>query len=429
MRVFFFPTTSFDENARTRRAALGGILLALVLVAGGCWDRKEINELALVSAVGIDKVDGRFVVTAEFFHAAAIESGGGWMGGTAGGGAAGRVVIIGVGSGDTLLAAIRELALKVPRRVFFAHTAVAVIGEELARSGIREVLDLWDRSPELRRTTFLLVTRGQAQRVISSSQSGLERTIGREVLGIAREVQRDGHGRVTRMHDALLAIGDKTRSIVLGVIQLSPEPEPPPKVLTAVVGAAGGTSVAPVVVTRTIRLNGAAAFRNDKLAYWLDARETRGLLWITNRVKTAVVSVTAPGSESAEATIEITRSSSSIKSEIKDGSPIITIAAKIEGNLGDISGTSNPTKPAQWKSLERRAATAIKNEMLSVIARAKKEKTDIFGFGEAVHRQHPKEWRKMKENWQEIFADMPVKFDIRVSLRRSGLTTSPPTPK
>ena len=29
----------------------------------------------------------------------------------------------------------------------------------------------------------------------------------------------------------------------------------------------------------------------------------------------------------------------------------------------------------------------------------KQYKSDIFGFGEAIHRSNPKEWKKIKKQW------------------------------
>ncbi len=341
---------------------------------------------------------------------------------------AGRVVVIGVGSGETIPSAIHEMAIKVPRRVFFGHAVAVIVGEELARSGIREVVDYWIRNPELRDTAFIFATPGTAERIITASQAGLERTIGREVLGLAREVRRGGSGLLTSIHDVAVFMSDKSRSTILGLIVPSPAPQPAPSGKAGGGGGGGGVTP-PVIVTRTLRLNGVAVFRDDKFTYWLDARETRGLLWLTNRVSTSIVDVKAPGPGEAEAAIDVTSFSANVASEIKDGGPSVTVRAKVEGNLDLDAGVVDPTTPARWKSLERRTATAVRNEMLTAIERAKKEKTDIFGFGGVVHRQHPKEWRTIKEKWMEVFPEVPVKIDVQVKLRRSGLSTWPPVPR
>ena len=42
-----------------RRISLIFMLLNLIILINGCWDIREINELGLVTAVGIDKAEGQ----------------------------------------------------------------------------------------------------------------------------------------------------------------------------------------------------------------------------------------------------------------------------------------------------------------------------------------------------------------------------------
>ncbi|MDK2878933.1 MAG: spore germination protein [Thermoanaerobacteraceae bacterium] len=48
-------------------------------------------------------------------------------------------------------------------------------------------------------------------------------------------------------------------------------------------------------------------------------------------------------------------------------------------------------KPKPIKSLERRQATVIRNEIEFVLKKAREWGVDIFGFGETVHRKYPEE--------------------------------------
>ena len=148
-------------------------LVVSVTCLSGCWDRREINELAVVSALGIDKEDDIWKVTAEIFRPT---SGGGNDGNTGGGGGtAERQAWVVQGQDYTILGALRDMALKVPRRVYAAHISAIIIGEEMARQGILEFLDLWERDAEARLITKILICRGRAEDVLVSSAGGLER--------------------------------------------------------------------------------------------------------------------------------------------------------------------------------------------------------------------------------------------------------------
>jgi spore germination protein KC len=61
-----------------------------------------------------------------------------------------------------------------------------------------------------------------------------------------------------------------------------------------------------------------------------------------------------------------------------------------------------------------------------MIARVqKKYDSDIFGFGEVLHKKKPKVWRKIKHRWDEAFAnaEFTVKTDFEVE--RAGMTGPP----
>ncbi|WP_228552692.1 Ger(x)C family spore germination C-terminal domain-containing protein, partial [Paenibacillus polymyxa] len=50
----------------------------------------------------------------------------------------------------------------------------------------------------------------------------------------------------------------------------------------------------------------------------------------------------------------------------------------------------------------------------------KKYKTDIFGFGNAIHRDNPKLWNKIKKDWDEEFLDMDVEVNVDFKIRGLG---------
>ena len=47
---------------------------------------------------------------------------------------------------------------------------------------------------------------------------------------------------------------------------------------------------------------------------------------------------------------------------------------------------------------------------------------DIFGFGEELYRSSPKEWDKVAEVWDDVYAGAALEIRARVTLRRTGLT-------
>ncbi|PUB08321.1 Ger(x)C family spore germination C-terminal domain-containing protein, partial [Paenisporosarcina sp. OV554] len=51
----------------------------------------------------------------------------------------------------------------------------------------------------------------------------------------------------------------------------------------------------------------------------------------------------------------------------------------------------------------------------------KQYESDIFGFGEAIHRSNPKEWKKIKEQWDKGgFSELTANVKVDVKLQHTG---------
>jgi spore germination protein KC len=80
------------------------------------------------------------------------------------------------------------------------------------------------------------------------------------------------------------------------------------------------------------------------------------------------------------------------------------------------------------KVLARRETAVIRGEIGAALAKAQELKTDIFGFGELIHRSNRQEWRKMKDQWDQIFPRLQVEMDIRCVIHSVGLIIPPLAP-
>ena len=48
-------------------------------------------------------------------------------------------------------------------------------------------------------------------------------------------------------------------------------------------------------------------------------------------------------------------------------------------------------------------------------------KTDIFGFGEHIHRKYPKVWNELKDDWDTEFEKLQVNFIFDTKIKDVGL--------
>ena len=117
-----------------------GIIFISLLITG-CWDKREINDLAIATAISIDKKDDEYHVSAQVVLPTELSMKGG-MGSSP--------VTLYEASGKSVNEAIRKLTQVSPRIIYLGHLRVVVISEELAKEGIATTVDFLSRGWELR---------------------------------------------------------------------------------------------------------------------------------------------------------------------------------------------------------------------------------------------------------------------------------------
>jgi spore germination protein KC len=50
---------------------------------------------------------------------------------------------------------------------------------------------------------------------------------------------------------------------------------------------------------------------------------------------------------------------------------------------------------------------------------------DIFGIGREIHRRFPKEWKRIKADWDDIYRDLEVQIMVENKIVITGLVERP----
>jgi len=389
---------------------LAVLILSLTLALGGCWNRREISSLAFVMAAGLDKgrADDQVTLTVQILKPGEVRGITG-MGGR--GSSSSQAVWVAQMSGQTVFDAVRKFTFLANRKLFWPFSYVLIIGEEMAKAGIAPHIDFFDRDYETRRNLFVAVAKGPAAAVIQARHEQ-EKIPAQAIEQMIKAGAATSMVPVVRLNDFLKALASKSSQPFAPAVEVFYEEKQE--------GEVGNETEEEKKVLR-FKTGGAAVFKEDKLAGWLDIYETRGLLWVLGKVKSGILVVPAPGRQGHDVSLEIIRAESKIKPELKDGRVIITVEVKEDSNLGDQTLPEDLARPEMFELLEQAQARAIEREIRAAIQKARAWGVDIFGFGEAVHRKYPKEWRELEKRWGEVFPDIEVNIVVKAKVSRLGL--------
>lgn len=390
------------------------ILIIIVLpMLSGCWNQRELTDLAFVMGLGIDKGTGKekYDVTFQVVVPANVASG--QNGG--GGSGQGPPVIVYKSTGNNLTEASRKATKQIPRELYYSHTSIVIIGEELAREGILDVLDALDRDPEFRTTTSIIIAKDRKAEDLIATLTNLDKLpMNKYTKTLEATEAMLGENIKVSIDDLLTGITSPGKEAVLSGFILDGDPKK-------------GTS--PQNISRTkppamIAADGLAVIKNGKLEGWLRHRTARGAVWLLNKKKETDIDFDLNGKKDAVSTTPYI-SDTDIAVTFKKGKPVATIKIETVFKLSEINTNFDIVNPKKIGELEKKTSAQIKKEVEASIRQAQKYKADIFGFGEILHRSNPKQWRKMKGDWQNRFADMDYKVQVKSYYLEAGIRNEP----
>jgi spore germination protein KC len=388
---------------------VAGLLAVLLLMTpiSGCWERRELNETAFVLGLGLDKAPSGYRVTLQVVIPSAITPQA-----AGGGGGVGVPVIMSSFNVPTLYETQRQYALISSRVAYYGHIRVLVIGEELARSGIAEVLDVLKRSREPRDDYYVMVARNNTAE---------------NVLGILTPLNKLPASKLFESLEKSQNISAKTvavpfRSLLESMLCQGKNP-----VLTGleILGNSKAgkkqSSLEGTLPQARMRFSNVAVFRKDKMLGWLDDNETIGYNYVTDNV----VQSTGPveGDDGQPIVIGSLQTSTTRKVKVENGKPHIYLHVKATCNVQEVESLDDLSKEETIKELERKTEERIIYRMRTAVEHINERfNADIMGFGESIYRSNPKAWARLKEEYgDDYLKSLPIHYKATVRINRIGL--------
>jgi spore germination protein KC len=398
---------------KSKRILLILVFFVSTLFLSGCWSKKELTDLAIVAALGIDKNEqGRYVGTMQIINPGNVTSG---MQG--GGGSQGPPISIVTGSGDSIVELSRRASRKLSRRLYYAHTNLIVISEELAKEeSISNILDPLERDAQFRSTAIIVIAQGSKASDIVKVLTAIDKIPSNKVIKTLKITEKIwGENIAVSMQDAIKIIVSPGKELAVSGFRVSGDVD---KGIT--MENTHQTEPASLLLAGSLGI-----FKNGKLTQWVDGETARGSVFLLDKLNASAIGVKWEGKDDA-ILYELIRQKTKVSAKMEKGKPRVSIEVQAEGNIGETRVLVDLNNPHLLLKLEKEIEKEIKKEISMAIKIAQKSKSDIFGFGEALHRTNPKEWGKMAHKWNDVYFP-EVKTDIVVDafIRRTGLRNNP----
>lgn len=365
------------------------IIVLTIVPLTGCWSYKEIDKLAIVSGMAIDKdSSGKgYKLTAEIinitsaskepqFNSLKLES-----------------------RGDTIFDCNRNMINISAKRLYWGHATTIIVSEEVAKDGLIPILDWIVRDSEPRLTIYIFVSKAKDAKEILNVQS-----VSTEIRSFELESMIISNKILSKTPNiqAYELIDDITTGGISPVIP------------TIGVVMNGGE--------KTTELSGGAILNKDALAGFMSLEDVKYYLFVRNQIKGGLLTINlGKGDSKDNATLEIFKNKTKITPKVSDGKLSMSIKVKTEVAIGELDTSIDFISKSGMEQLKGIAEKSLEGDILKTIKKIQEDfGLDIFGFGNIVKEQMPDLWKDISKDWDAIFKDLVVEVDADVHIRSSG---------
>lgn len=369
------------------------LILSNTLFFSGCWGYTEIDKYSMVAGVAIDEGKNGYKYTFTFelinidkktseFKSDLIEI-----------------------DANTLFGGIRDMIGISSKKLSFTHCKLILINSKVAQKGVSNVLDSVIRDYEGRIGMKVAVSRGNSAREVLESKPVSMSIISYELVSIINQnpkyLSEAPNTEVYEMYDEINGAGIET--------------------------------VTPCFVSKmndgekSYRLAGTAVFKGDKVVGYLNNDESKAFLFIINQVKGGLITYVVDEDSKSHASMEVYSNKSSIEPQVVNGELVFKIKVSPTVTLANLEvGTQVFEYNEYYEGMFKQLTEAeLEKHINDVLYKAQKQlNSDIFGMGDLLYKTMPKEWDKYKKNWNEVYKNVKVEFNVNVSIRGTGTTKS-----
>ena len=425
-----------------RRLAVALLAALTALGSAGCQEnrleqsRSEINDMALVLAVGLDYQEegGQFRLTV------ISQSTSGGSSEEAGSAKA----VVSSSSGRTVAEAVSRMTQFSDSDLFFGHTEYVLLGEDVFNGRLLQVLDVFVRDIQFRLDNTLMVVRGQtAEALIRDSQQqevfltdrldNLTNTIG--LRSATRNVRlTESLYQLQNPHDVLLL------PYVAAITDTLPEEEAgeggsseqgsggeggSSQGGSEEGGSQGGSSgessggsggpssqgeSQSQSSSQPLFLGGYAVVDDKSFLGYLDEETALGVNWFTGKINSTVQVV--EDDKGYPISLTITQANVQYDSIHGEDGPVIIVHIRVRSNISEIYGELDIYDNSDIELIEATQSRLISDQIQRAVDYARENRLDLLGYNEILYHQLNDHWPELSERWEEVLQQTTVRTDI-----------------
>ena len=364
-------------------------LIIFIFFLGGCYNYKELNKIGIVSSISIDKKENMYKVGAQVLNVKNKDD------------TSSSKVIVYEEKGKTIEEALRKMTTKSDKKLYGGHLGKLVINEDVAKESIIDVLDLFQRLPEIKDEFTITISKDIDAFDVIKIMTSPESIPADYVTG---EIQ-------TADIESALTYSSKLDEFVSFYI------DPSISVIKVSNYNKNGTTLKNNETTNPktrIILDNIAITKDGKLEKYLNEEETIGYNFIRNRVNELIIPIKC-SNDSNYSSISLLKSKTKEK-VVKNGNKyIINLNVSASAMINEYNCKKDLDNEKTIKSIQKEAEKQIEKYMNKSIKIQNNSKSEFLGFKRMIYLKVGKYNNEDYDVKIKVNVNIPRKGDIRNS--------------
>lgn len=343
------------------------ILVITCFLLSGCYDYKELNDVAIVSGAAISYKHKKYEVTLETIVTKKSDSGQSEESKT----------MLFTGKGPTPATAFNNTLASVDKKASFSHLQIVLLDESVAKSSIKHISNYLFRDIHINNTFYYILAKDVDAKKILKTKIKNEPIVTNALMDL---FDNENDKELLDYHNEFDNLYAKLKSnkedIIIPSVTLK---------------------------DNKIAYGNYGIFKKDKLVDYLSSTESKTYNLLCSKVANSLY-------DDHKVAITIYKNKPSFKVEKDKINILIDAEARIKCFNNDDSlrtGTEN-------KKLSKKFSKVIKKEVQKLVEKSIENESDFLGLGIEYYRHFPKNYKK------DIFKQLKYDVDVNLQVNRNG---------
>lgn len=368
------------------------------IISTGCWNYYELSDLAIITSIGIDKVDDNFQLSLVIANTSGESSG------TE---VSAKTTIL-TGIGKTMNEAFIDAKTKSSKEIYTGHFKLLLISEEVANENMYEVLESMLRNPESIRKVAFVITKDKTSNEILKTLSPLETFPSETILlNIRNSVNSIGISHEVNISD-----------FVYNIVNYGIDNTLPTITLDGTNNENSTESLKEIEMESVLKVGDLALLKDYKIVGYLDYENSKYINILTNNVTSLTTNISCYDDLEKYISIKIDDPKTAI--ELTTEPLKYKFNIKAEGSIYETNCKLDLKNPKVIKKIENSIRSHMYSNLKETINLLKNYEVDVLGLGNLLYKQDYKKWYSLKDNWDYTYKNLDFDIDLDFNLKTKG---------